>query len=443
MDSLCKKILVLILALSITIPAFALEIVRQKNTATYVVFPLMKNDGTLITGAAGLDSELNYWANGSAPQASFTDCTNEATEIGSTGQYYLSITQAEMNHDYDIIQVKSSTTGAVTQTILIRTIAGVPANVATVTTGGNSIDVASTGEVGLDFSNIKDATGSHTLTNITIPTTTAVTNDVGITQAGADKVWGTTSRALTDKSGFALTQAFPSNFSSLSISATTGLVDITQTAADKVWGTAARTLTAGTNIALAKGTGITGFNDIAAADVWSVTTRQLTGTQSFNLTGNITGNLSGSVGSLTTNNDKTGYALTQTFPTNFSSLAITVGGAVTAGTVSDKTGYTASTVSDKTGYSLAADQAVNVTKFGGTTVTARDIGSSVLLSNGTGTGQVSLSSGTVTVGTNNDKTGYGLSSAAVQAIWDALTSNLTTAGSIGKKLADWVMTTIY
>lgn len=40
-----------------------------------------------------------------------------------------------------------------------------------------------------------------------------------------------------------------------------------------------------------------------------------------------------------TNNDKTGYSLTQTFPTNFSSLAITVGGAVTVGTNNDKTGY--------------------------------------------------------------------------------------------------------
>lgn len=35
----------------------------------------------------------------------------------------------------------------------------------------------------------------------------SVTNDVGITQAGADKVWGTTTRALTDKIGFALSAA--------------------------------------------------------------------------------------------------------------------------------------------------------------------------------------------------------------------------------------------
>ena len=74
------------------------------------------------------------------------------------------------------------------------------------------------------------------------------------------------------------------------------------------WANATRTLTAGTNIALAKGTGITGFNDIAAADVWAIATRQLTGTQVFNLTGNITGSLSGSVGSLTTW-DKANYTL--------------------------------------------------------------------------------------------------------------------------------------
>lgn len=44
--------------------------------------------------------------------------------------------------------------------------------------------------------------------------------------------------------------------------------------------------------------------------------------------------------------------------------------------------------------------------------------------------------------TNSDKTGYGLSSAAVQAIWDALTSALTTVGSIGKLLVDNINATI-
>lgn len=38
-------------------------------------------------------------------------------------------------------------------------------------------------------------------------------------------------------------------------------------ALDAVWSTATRVLTAGTNIALAKGTGVTGFNDLSAAQV--------------------------------------------------------------------------------------------------------------------------------------------------------------------------------
>lgn len=38
----------------------------------------------------------------------------------------------------------------------------------------------------------------------------------------------------------------------------------------------------------------------------------------------------------------------------------------------------------------------------------------------------------------NDKTGFALSVAGIQAIWDALTSALTTVGSIGKRIADFL-----
>lgn len=54
---------------------------------------------------------------------------------------------------------------------------------------------------------------------------------------------------------------------------------------------------------------------------------------------------------------------------------------------------------------------VNAAELGGTSQTGRDIGSSVLLSAGTGTGQIALTSGAVTVGTNSDKTGYSLATA--------------------------------
>ncbi len=112
-------------------------------------------------------------------------------------------------------------------------------------------------------------------TNITAGTITTATNLTNLPSIPANWITaaGIASAALNGKgdwnvgkSGYTLLQSFPANFASLSITAG-GLVDITQAAADKAWGTTARVLTAGTNIALAKGTGITGFNDLDAAGV--------------------------------------------------------------------------------------------------------------------------------------------------------------------------------
>lgn len=61
-------------------------------------------------------------------------------------------------------------------------------------------------------------------------------------------------------------------------------------ALDAVWSTAARVLTAGTNIVLAKGTGITGFNDVTAASIWDVVL-------SGHLTAGTTGNALNAAGS--------------------------------------------------------------------------------------------------------------------------------------------------
>ena len=95
-----------------------MELLRQKNVATYIVFPLVDADGDLVSSSANPDSEIDQWSDGGAPNG-FADCTNEATEIGATGIYYLSLTQGEMNNDYIYIQIKSD--DAVTQHILIRT----------------------------------------------------------------------------------------------------------------------------------------------------------------------------------------------------------------------------------------------------------------------------------------------------------------------------------
>jgi hypothetical protein len=73
---------------------------------------------------------------------------------------------------------------------------------------------------------------------------------------------------------------------------------------------------------------------------------------------------------------------------------------------------------------------------------AGSFGQGVASVQGNVTGSVASVSGAVTVGTNNDKAGYALSAAGVQALWDALTSALTTAGSIGKLLVDNVDATV-
>ena len=58
--------------------------------------------------------------------------------------------------------------------------------------------------------------------------------------------------------------------------------------------------------------------------------------------------------------------------------------------------------------SIDSNGRLDIIKVAGTSQTARDLGASVLLSPGTGTGQISLSSGAVTAGTVSDKTGYSL-----------------------------------
>lgn len=82
--------------------------VLRKNAAARIYFPILDADGDLVSGASGLDSEV------SLDGGAFSDCTNEATEIGSSGIYYLELTAGETNADAICVQVKTSTSGAKT-----------------------------------------------------------------------------------------------------------------------------------------------------------------------------------------------------------------------------------------------------------------------------------------------------------------------------------------
>lgn len=93
--------------------------------------------------------------------------------------------------------------------------------------------------------------------------------------------------------------------------------------------------------------------------------------------------------------------------------------------------------------SIDSNGRLDVIKVAGTTQTAGDIIGDTndiqarLPAALTGAGNIKAD-----VQVNSDKTGYALSAASIQAIWDALTSALTTVGSIGKLLVDNINATI-
>lgn len=116
----------------------------------------------------------------------------------------------------------------------------------------------------------------------------------------------------------------------------------------------------------------TGFSTHSAADVWAAGTRTLTGAANITSTG---GTITVSAGAVTvgTNNDKTGYALTQTFPANFSSLSINGSGLVT---LAD-----ASLTTAKLG-TFALAKGTNITGFNDIAATAVVSGGAITTSSG-------------------------------------------------------------
>ena len=122
-----------------------------KNTAYRITLPILDADGDLVTGAAGLDSEV------SKDGGTFTDCTNEATEIATnSGVYYLDLTSTEMNADTVAIIVKTSTSGAKTTTIVLYPVEGGDIDVDVTYINGSALST-STAQLGV---NVVQAAGT-------------------------------------------------------------------------------------------------------------------------------------------------------------------------------------------------------------------------------------------------------------------------------------------
>jgi hypothetical protein len=139
-----------------------------KNAALRITFPILDADGDLVSGASGLDSEVDKDTGG------FNDCTNEATEIGSSGMYYLDLTSTEMNADTVTVIVKTSTVGAKTTPIVIYTAARNVNDLAFPTVSGRSLDVTTTGGAGIDWANVENPTTTLNLSGTTVKTATDI-----------------------------------------------------------------------------------------------------------------------------------------------------------------------------------------------------------------------------------------------------------------------------
>lgn len=292
----------------------------KKNTAYRVTFPILDNTGALVTGAAGLDSEV------SKDGGTFADCTNEATEIAtSSGVYYLDLTSTEMNADTVAIIVKTSTTNAKTTTLVLYPVetGDIPVNVTafggtagTFASGRPEVNMthiagsavsASTAQLGVNVVNFGGSAGTFAAGRPEVNTShiagsavSASSAQIGVNVVNAGgTAWGsgaitaasiaanaiTSAKLATDCIGAAQIAADAIGSSEL---AATAVAEI----ADGVWDEAiSGHLTAGTTGAALNGAG-------SAGDPWSTA---LPGAYSAGSAGYILGNnLNAAVGSCAT-----------------------------------------------------------------------------------------------------------------------------------------------
>lgn len=258
--------------------------VPRKNTAYRVTFPILDADGDLVTGAAGLDSEVSIDA------GTFADCTNEATEIAtSSGVYYLDLTAAEMNGDTIAVIVKTSTSGAKTTTIVMYPEESGDYRADVVQWNGAAVatpTVAGVPEV--DVTHFNGTAGTFSAGRPEVNTTHAAGTAWGSGAITASSIAASALNGKGDwnigKTGYSLTQTFPTNFSDLAITASTGRVTV-GTNADKTGYSLVATTGLGNQTADITGS-LSGSVGSVTGAVGSVT-------------GNVGGNVVGSVGSVT------------------------------------------------------------------------------------------------------------------------------------------------
>ena len=132
------------------------------------------------------------------------------------------------------------------------------------TVAARTLDVSAGGEAGIDWANIGSPTTAVNLSGTNIDPDQVVASVTGAVGSVTGNVDGNVTGSVGSVATGGITAT---SIAADAIGASELAADAVTEIATGVWAAAVRTLTAGTNIVLAKGTGVTGFNDLDAAGV--------------------------------------------------------------------------------------------------------------------------------------------------------------------------------
>lgn len=236
-------------------------------------------------------ADVRVYKNGSTTErSSSAGVTVTSTFDSMTGITHVTIDTSDntdagfyaAGNDYDVVLYPDETVDGVSVAQVVAHFSIDNRGILRPTVAGRTLDVTATGAAGIDFGNAENITTTLNFSGMTIKTATDVEADTADIQSRIPA-------ALVSGRIDAYTGA-----------AADGVFTAAKFAAgafDAVWSVGTRVLTAGTNIVLAKGVGVTGFNDITTAQVNAeadqaladagVTTTRMGYLDKLNISGNV------------------------------------------------------------------------------------------------------------------------------------------------------------
>ena len=326
-----------------------MQFLRQSTASQEVLLGPFVSDTdfkTPQTGLTILNTDILLWKSGATSEASKN--SGGATHI-SSGRYY-AVLDATDTDTVGMLEINVVESGALpvkskyyvlTQSVYDSLFGSASTGPLKPTVDNRTLDITATGAAGIDWDNVENQSAMVSLSNTNIQLCTDVDNVgfVNVLNAGAITSSSINPGALNGKGDWNIGKT------GYALTAGTGLGNQTANITGNLSGSVGSVTNAVT-------VGTINANTITAASIaasalngkgdWNIgKTGYALSSTGLNLitawTVNLTGNVSGSVGSVTspvtvgTNNDKTGYSLTQAFPPNFSSMIITSGGYVIVG----------------------------------------------------------------------------------------------------------------